>query len=68
MAKEPILYSRDDKLKNQKLDDFEVTGIVGIGGYGKVYVCNDKKRGQRFAMKFIEKKQICDCRGIQNMH
>jgi len=47
-----------------------VTGIIGIGGYGKVYVCFNKNIGEkiRYAMKPVEKKLICDCRNIQNMH
>ena len=45
------------------LDNFESQKMLGEGGFGKVYLCKNKKNGKQYAIKLIKKSIIIE----QNM-
>ncbi|KAM3129187.1 hypothetical protein pb186bvf_018742 [Paramecium bursaria] len=56
---EPVLYpDNESKAPRQSLKDFEFIRCIGMGGFSKVYMVREKKTGQFYAMKLIEKKPI----------
>jgi len=43
-----------------ELDDFEVQGCIGRGGFGKVMLVAERRSGALFAMKCLNKRQILE--------
>ncbi len=48
------LSSFDDN-QNLCIDRFEVQGLIGVGGYAKVYKAVEKKSKAQFALKVVRK-------------
>ncbi|CAD8070349.1 unnamed protein product [Paramecium primaurelia] len=56
---EPILQTeQENRLSRVCLRDFEFIRCIGMGGFSKVYMVREKRSGQFYAMKLIEKISI----------
>ncbi|CAD8058949.1 unnamed protein product [Paramecium primaurelia] len=56
---EPVINIEQElKQSRVSLKDFEFIRCIGVGGFSKVYLVREKKTGQFYAMKLIEKKPI----------
>ncbi|CAD8199617.1 unnamed protein product [Paramecium pentaurelia] len=51
----PIYYN---ETKSNSFDDFILIKCIGVGGFSRVYLVKQKKNGQFFAMKIIDKSFI----------
>ena len=49
--------SRKKKMRI-KINDYEKLKTVGLGSYGRVYLCKNKKTGNIFVMKILKKNDI----------
>ncbi|CAD8093322.1 unnamed protein product [Paramecium sonneborni] len=56
---EPV-FELENEIKTPRvsLKDFEFIRCIGMGGFSKVYMVRERKSGQYFAMKLIEKSPI----------
>ncbi|CAD8205925.1 unnamed protein product [Paramecium octaurelia] len=56
---EPILQAEQENRSSRVcLKDFEFIRCIGMGGFSKVYMVREKRSGQFYAMKLIEKNSI----------
>ena len=58
--------SRSNSFSNQrknvtkvKMEDFSFIRLIGLGTYGKVFVATKKSNNKLYAVKILNKKQIC---------
>ncbi|CAK95177.1 unnamed protein product (macronuclear) [Paramecium tetraurelia] len=51
----PIYYGES---KSNSFDDFTLIKCIGVGGFSRVYLVRQKRNGQFFAMKIIDKSFI----------
>ena len=61
-----FIQSRSNSFSNQrknttkvKMEDFSFIRLIGIGTYGKVFVATKKSNNKLYAIKILNKKQIC---------
>ncbi|CAD8171299.1 unnamed protein product [Paramecium octaurelia] len=56
---EPV-FALENEIKTPRLSlkDFEFIRCIGMGGFSKVYMVRERKSGQYYAMKLIEKSPI----------
>ena len=47
------------KIIKVKMEDFSFKRLIGIGTYGKVFVASKKSNNKLYAVKVLNKKQIC---------
>jgi serine/threonine protein kinase len=40
------------------LDDFEMIKLIGVGGFGKVFLCRKRSTGEILALKRLKKVYI----------
>lgn len=50
-----LQVSAFDDNQNICIDRFEIAGLIGVGGYAKVYKAVEKKSKAQFALKIIRK-------------
>ncbi|CAD8090358.1 unnamed protein product [Paramecium sonneborni] len=56
---EPIIQMEQENRQSRVcLRDFEFIRCIGMGGFSKVYMVREKRTGQFYAMKLIEKNSI----------
>ena len=49
----------NQKVIKIKMEDFSFKRLIGIGTYGKVFVASKKSNNKLYAVKVLNKKQIC---------
>ena len=61
-----FFHSRNNSFSNirakvikVKLEDFSFIRLIGLGSYGKVFVASKKSNNKLYAVKVLNKKQIC---------
>jgi hypothetical protein len=61
-----FIQSRSNSFSNQrknitkvKLEDFSFLRLIGLGTYGKVFVAEKKSNNKLYAIKILNKRQIC---------
>jgi len=61
-----LVHSRSNSFSNQrknvikvKMEDFSFIRLIGLGTYGKVFVATKKSNNKLYAIKILNKKQIC---------
>jgi serine/threonine protein kinase len=50
-----LQVSAFDDNQNLCIDRFEIEGLIGVGGYAKVYKAVEKKSKAQFALKIVRK-------------
>lgn len=42
----------------QGLQAYEMLKCIGVGGFSKVYLCRDRRDGEFYAAKFMQKQKL----------
>lgn len=53
---------------NIKLSDFEILQTVGVGSFGRVRICKNKKSGKVYVMKMLKKSEIIRQKQVDHLY
>ena len=56
-----------EKIKKVKINDFEKLKTVGLGSYGRVRLCKNKKHDKIYVMKILKKNEIIKQKQIDHV-